>query len=73
MKNILAVAGKDIRSYFVSPVAYVVTTGFLLLGGWFFFNLLVQFLFLCRNFLLPPLLVFLQLLPKLLDFLQLLL
>jgi ABC-2 type transport system permease protein len=28
---------------FVSPIAYVVLTGFVLLGGWFFFNLLAQF------------------------------
>jgi ABC-2 type transport system permease protein len=43
MKNILAIAGKEIRSLFVSPIAYVVLTGFLLLGGWFFFNLLFRF------------------------------
>lgn len=43
MRNVLAIAAKDIRSYFVSPIAYVVMTGFLLLGGWFFFNLLARF------------------------------
>lgn len=43
MKNILAIASKELRSYFVSPIAYVVLTGFLLLGGWFFFNLLARF------------------------------
>ncbi len=43
MKNALAIAGREIRSYFVSPIAYVVLTGFLLLGGWFFFNLLARF------------------------------
>jgi ABC-2 type transport system permease protein len=46
MKNILAIASKELRSYFVSPIAYVVLTGFLLLGGWFFFNLLARFNFL---------------------------
>ncbi len=46
MKNILTIAGKELRSYFVSPIAYVVLTGFLLLGGWFFFNLLARFNFL---------------------------
>ncbi len=46
MRNALAIAGKELRSYFVSPVAYVVLTGFLLLGGWFFFNLLSRFNFL---------------------------
>lgn len=48
MRNIFAIAGKDIRSYFVSPIAYVVLTGFLLLGGWFFFNLLARFSFLLQ-------------------------
>ncbi len=43
MRNILTIAAKDVRSLFVSPVAYVVLTGFLLLGGWFFFNLLYRF------------------------------
>lgn len=46
MKNALTIAGKELRSYFVSPIAYVVLTGFLLLGGWFFFNLLARFSFL---------------------------
>lgn len=43
MKNVFLIAGKEIRSLFVSPIAYVVLTGFLLLGGWFFFNLLFRF------------------------------
>jgi ABC-2 type transport system permease protein len=43
MRNALAIAWRDIRSMFVSPIAYVVLTGFVLLGGWFFFNLLAQF------------------------------
>jgi ABC-2 type transport system permease protein len=46
VKNAFAIAGKELRSYFVSPIAYVVLTGFLLLGGWFFFNLLARFSFL---------------------------
>lgn len=46
MKNILTLAGKELRSLFVSPIAYVVLTGFLLLGGWFFFNLLFRFTYL---------------------------
>jgi ABC-2 type transport system permease protein len=40
MKNILTLVGKEIHSYFVSPIAYVVLTGF---AGWFFFNLLSRF------------------------------
>jgi ABC-2 type transport system permease protein len=43
MRNVLTIVGKELRSYFVSPIAYVVLTGFLLLGGWFFFNLLNRF------------------------------
>lgn len=43
MRNILAIASRDIRAVFVSPIAYVVLTGFTLLAGWFFFNMLGQF------------------------------
>ena len=46
MRNAFTIAGKELRSYFVSPIGYVVLTGFLLLGGWFFFNLLARFNFL---------------------------
>ena len=42
------------RSQFVSPIAYVVLTGFLLLGGWFFFNLLARFNFLLQLYLELP-------------------
>lgn len=43
MRMTLLIAGREIRSFFVSPVAYVVLTGFLLVTGWFFFNLLFRF------------------------------
>jgi ABC-2 type transport system permease protein len=43
VRNILAIAGKDLRSHFTSPIAYVILTGYLLLAGWFFFNLLANF------------------------------
>ena len=43
MRNVFTIVRKELRAYFVSPVAYVVLTGFLLLGGWFFFNLLSRF------------------------------
>ena len=46
MRNVLTIAARELKSYFVSPIAYVVLTGFLLLGGWFFFNLLSRFSFL---------------------------
>ena len=40
MKNIITIARREILSFFVSPIAYFVITGFILLGGYFFFNLL---------------------------------
>jgi len=43
LRDIFHIAGKEIHSYFVSPIAYVVLTGFMVLSGWFFFNLLMQF------------------------------
>lgn len=43
MKNTLVVAGRELQAYFVQPVAYVVMTVFLLLGGWFFFTFLRRF------------------------------
>jgi ABC-2 type transport system permease protein len=43
MRNALVIAGKELHGYFIQPVAYVVLTVFLLLGGWFFFALLRQF------------------------------
>jgi ABC-2 type transport system permease protein len=45
VRTTFTIAGKEVRSYFVSPIAYVVLTGFLLLGGWFFYNLLARFNF----------------------------
>ena len=45
MRNVLTIAGKELRGYFVSPIAYVVLTGFILLAGWFFYNLLTRFNF----------------------------
>lgn len=43
MRNALVIAGREIAAYFVQPIAYVVMTVFLLLGGWFFFALLRRF------------------------------
>ena len=37
MRNILAIAGKELRGYFASPIAYVVLGFFALLFGWFFY------------------------------------
>ncbi len=38
MHNILAIWQREMKSYFVSPIAYVVLTVFLALYGWFFFG-----------------------------------
>src|ERR1700741_779861 len=43
MRNALVIAGREIAAYFVQPIAYVVMTVFLLLGGCFFFALLRRF------------------------------
>src|SRR5215470_15790456 len=43
MRNALAIAGKELRSLFVSPIAYVVLTGFLLIASFLFVSLLSRF------------------------------
>jgi ABC-2 type transport system permease protein len=40
MRQILVIAGKEVRSYFSSPAAYIVIVLFLSLTGWFFTNTL---------------------------------
>ncbi len=42
MRNVLAITGKELRTYFVSPVAYVVAAGFLLIMGIFFAFVVMQ-------------------------------
>lgn len=37
VRNILAIAGKELRAYFASPIAYVIIGLFALLFGWFFY------------------------------------
>ena len=37
VRNILAIAGKELRSYFASPIAYIIIGLFALLFGWFFY------------------------------------
>ncbi len=37
------IAKRELQSLFVSPIAYVALSGFAVLAGWFFFNLLAQF------------------------------
>lgn len=43
MGNILAIFWKEMRSYFGSPIAYVIAAGFLVLTGYFFQNLVLSF------------------------------
>jgi ABC-2 type transport system permease protein len=43
MKHLPAIAGRELRSYFVSPVAYVVLTLFAVLGGFFFVASVLSF------------------------------
>jgi ABC-2 type transport system permease protein len=44
MNNILAVAHKELKSYFASPIAYIVIGLFALMYGYFYISLLVYFL-----------------------------
>jgi ABC-2 type transport system permease protein len=50
MRNVLAIARREIRTYFTSPLAYVVIGVFLFLCGVFFFSYLRGFSDLCLRF-----------------------
>ena len=43
MRNILAIAHKELRSYFASPIAYVIIGFFAILYGYFFAFILQAF------------------------------
>jgi ABC-2 type transport system permease protein len=43
MRNILVICGKELRSYFASPIAYLLLTMFALIFGFFFWNSLGYF------------------------------
>src|SRR5262245_54004191 len=43
MRNVLTIAGRELRAYFSSPVAYVLLAAFLALAGYFFYALLTAF------------------------------
>ena len=43
MRNIMAIADKELRSYFASPIAYIIIGLFALLFGWFFYVYLTFF------------------------------
>jgi len=38
MKNIRHILSKELKSYFIAPIAYIVIAIFLLITGWFFFS-----------------------------------
>ena len=54
MRNILTIARREIHSFFISPVAYFVITGFLLLAGYFFFNFLAIYNEVLRRYAMMP-------------------
>lgn len=43
MRNIIAIADKELRSYFASPIAYIIIGLFSLLFGWFFYMYVILF------------------------------
>jgi len=43
VRNVLAIAGRELRAYFASPIAYIVVGLFAFLFGWFFWSYLVVF------------------------------
>lgn len=43
MRNIIAIADKELRAYFASPMAYIIIGLFSLLFGWFFYMYLMVF------------------------------
>ncbi|HEX6974016.1 MAG TPA: ABC transporter permease [Vicinamibacterales bacterium] len=43
MRNIIAIADKELRAYFASPIAYIIIGLFSLLFGWFFYMYLMVF------------------------------
>src|SRR5438094_2908815 len=43
MRNVLTIAGREVRSYFASPVAYVLIAAYVALAGYFFYALLTAF------------------------------
>jgi ABC-type transport system involved in multi-copper enzyme maturation, permease component len=43
VRNTIAIADKELRSYFASPIAYIIIGLFSLLFGWFFYMFLMEF------------------------------
>ena len=44
MRHILAIAKRELRSYFVSPIAYAALTAFVLFSGYFFNSMVVYYI-----------------------------
>ncbi len=44
MKSIFSIFKRELKSYFISPIAYVILTVFLVLTGWFFYTSLSWFM-----------------------------
>jgi ABC-2 type transport system permease protein len=44
MRHVIAIAKRELRSYFVSPIAYAALTGFVLLSGYFFNSMVVYYI-----------------------------
>ncbi len=42
-RNVWTIARKDFRTYFMSPIAYIIIAGFMLIMGWMFFYTLSHF------------------------------
>lgn len=40
MHNVIAITRRELKSYFDSPIAYIVVVAFLLVAGWMFFSVL---------------------------------
>lgn len=43
MRNILAIMNRELKAYFVSPMAYVILMFFLFIVGLFFYNLVIEY------------------------------
>ena len=43
LRNIWTIGKRDFKSYFTSPVAYIIIAGFLMIMGWMFFGILNHF------------------------------
>lgn len=49
MRNIWAILLRELRAYFVSPIAYIFTAVFLVVSGFFFYSILQWFNFQCMQ------------------------